>query len=115
MEKTILFFLLQASFAYSDWFVNEPSSFVYDKPEEKAHIEDNLRYGEPVSVLESQGSWILVEYGAYSGWMRKEALIERDSALKMNNIFRLRLFRLHADALSANGDHFALQYLFAVF
>lgn len=68
--------------------VNEPSVIVYETPEEHSHVEDVIRYGTKVTIVEEKNGWVHVNYPGWQGWVSKEQLL----ALKEDPELRAQAF-----------------------
>lgn len=56
--------------------VNNSSTIVREKPEERACISDIIRYGTKVTVDEERGPWAHVHYAEEEGWLLLADLLE---------------------------------------
>lgn len=59
--------------------INEPSVIVYETPEPNGHIEDIIRYGTPIEIVEEKGNWASITYAGWHGWVMKEKLLKIDA------------------------------------
>lgn len=66
--------------------MNEPTIMVYETPNNQGPIDDIIRYGTVVELIETEDDWAHITYTGYNGWVLKEKLLEvkEDPNLPLN-------------------------------
>ncbi|MCX6994433.1 MAG: SH3 domain-containing C40 family peptidase [Chlamydiae bacterium] len=92
--------------------VNEPSVIIYETPEDHAHIEDVIRYGTKIEVVEEKNGWVYVTYPGCHGWVLEEKLLEikEDPELHANAFVGYRGAYLFKEADTEYGPFLALPF-----
>lgn len=90
--------------------INVPVAIVYENPFEDAHIEDTLRYGIALSIIDEQGKWAHIAYVDGHGWVLKEDLLEKSVQYREDLFVDFRGAYLFKEADTEKGPFLHLPF-----